>query len=241
MKTVAYAFALSALALVGCGAQGGTVATTPTPDAGTVIADTGTTAGTDAGVVATDTGVVAPVDAGTPAETYPAGPYGSRVGALFRPFTLTACNRTGDEATWRFDGPDFYESDLTIISIAAVWCVPCQRESGQIQEQIIERYAGMRVRFIQILVQNADYSAITAGSCRSWATRYNISTPQLMDPMFITQPFVPMTAFPGNIIVDRCGRIRWREYGSDTGLTSIRTAIDDVLANPSYPACPTSD
>ena len=67
-----------------------------------MIADTGTTAGTDAGVVATDTGVVAPVDAGTPAETYPAGPYGSRVGALFRPFTLTACNRTGDYArNWR--------------------------------------------------------------------------------------------------------------------------------------------
>ncbi len=239
MKTLAYAFALSTLALAGCG-DSGTTATTPTPDAGTAL-DSGTTAGADAGVVETDTGVVAPVDAGVSAETYPAGPYGSRVGALFRPFTLTACNRTGEEATWDFAGPDFYENDLTIISIAAVWCVPCQRESGQIQEQIIERYAGMRVRFVQILVQNADYSAITPASCRSWATRYNIPTPQLMDPMFITQPFVPMTAFPGNIIVDRCGRIRWREYGSDTGLTSIRTAIDDVLANPSYPACPTSD
>lgn len=35
--------------------------------------------------------------------------------------------------------------------------------------------------------------------------------PVLMDPPFITQPFVPMAAFPGNVIVDRRGRIRWRD------------------------------
>jgi hypothetical protein len=34
------------------------------------------------------------------------------------------------------------------------------------------------------------------------------------------------------VIIDRRGRIRWREYGTDTGLASIRTAIDDVLAHP---------
>ena len=81
--------------------------------------------------------------------------------------------------------------------------------------------------------------AISASTCRAWATRYGLSFPELMDPMFITQPFVPNTAFPGNIIVDRCGRIRWREYGSENGLTSMRTAIDEVLADPRYPACPT--
>jgi hypothetical protein len=53
-----------------------------------------------------------------------------------------------------------------------------------------------------------------------------------MDPMFLTSPFVPRAAFPGNVIIDRRGRIRWREYGSDTGLASIRTAIDDVLMHP---------
>ena len=91
---------------------------------------------------------------------------------------------------------------------------------------------------MQILVQNVDGSAITRPTCTAWATRYGITFPELMDPMFITQPFVPMTAFPGNIIVDRCGRIRWRQYGAETGLTSIRTAIDEVLADPRYPACP---
>lgn len=223
MKTLAYAFALSTFALVGCG-DSGTSGVTPTADAGSPVVDVVVTPPTDTGVVA--------------AETYPAGPYGSSVGRLFRPFSLTACNREGDEATWRLDGPDFFTSQLTVISIAAAWCVPCQRESAQIQAQIIDRYAGQGVRFVQILVQNVDGSAITRPTCTGWATRYGITFPELMDPMFITQPFVPMTAFPGNIIVDRCGRIRWRQYGAETGLTSIRTAIDEVLADPRYPACP---
>ena len=223
MKTLAYAFALSTFALAGCGGSG-TTGVTPTADAGSTAVDVGVTPPTDTGVAA--------------AETYPAGPYGSSVGRLFRPFSLTACNRTGDEATWRFDGPEFFTSQLTVISIAAAWCVPCQRESSQIQAQIIDRYAGQGVRFVQLLVQNVDGSAITAPTCTGWATRYGITFPELMDPMFITQPFVPMTAFPGNIIVDRCGRIRWRQYGAETGLTSIRTAIDEVLADPRYPTCP---
>ena len=230
MKTLAFAFALSTLALAGCG-DSGTTGVTPAPA-------TGTDAGT---VAAADTGVVATPDAGVtpPAEAYPAGPYGSRVGALFRSFTLTACNREGDEAQWSFDGPDFFTSQLTLISISAAWCVPCQRESAQMEAELVRRYAGQGVRIVQLLVQNVDRSAITAPTCRAWATRYGLSFPELMDPMFITQPFVPNTAFPGNIIVDRCGRIRWREYGSENGLTSMRTAIDEVLADPRYPACPT--
>jgi thiol-disulfide isomerase/thioredoxin len=226
MKTLAYAFALSTFALAGCGG-GGTTGVTPPADAGTVVADVGTTPPADTGV--------------TPAETYPAGPYGSSVGRRFRPFTLTACNREGDEATWRFDGPEFFSNQMTVISIAAAWCVPCQREAAQIEEQIIQRYAGQNVRFVQLLVQNVDGSAITAPTCRSWVTRYGITFPELMDPAFVTQPFVPMTAFPGNLIVDRCGTIRWRQYGAETGLTSIRTAIDEVLADPRYPNCPSSE
>jgi hypothetical protein len=180
-------------------------------------------------------------DVSTGDPTYPAGPYGSSVGRLFQPFSLTACNREGADATWRFDGPDFFTNQLTVISIAAAWCVPCQREAAQIEAQIIQRYAGQNVRFVQLLVQNVDGSAITAPTCRGWATRYGISFPELMDPAFITQPFVPMTAFPGNIIVDRCGTIRWRQYGAETGLTSIRTAIDEVLADQRYPNCPSAE
>lgn len=220
MRSNAFAtLAVSAL-LVACG-SGSSTQTTPPVDSGVV---TDTPAPTDT-PVQTDT----PAADSTPVETYPAGPYGIGIGAVFEPFTLHACNTDQD---WRFDSPDFYTTNLTVISIAAGWCVPCQRESSQIQAQIIDRYAGMGVRFVQILVQNADHTAITPSFCNTWVTRYGITFPELMDPRFVTQPYVPNTAFPGNIIIDRRGRIRWREYGSDMSLTSIRNAIDDVLAHP---------
>jgi len=68
--------------------------------------------------------------------------------------------------------------------------------------------------------------------CNTWVTRYNMQIPMLQDPRFTLQPFVPNAAFPGNVIVDRQGRIRWRQYGTDMSLTAIRAAIQEVLDHP---------
>ena len=76
-----------AFALSGCGSSGTT--------------NTGADAGATADVVTVTDVVTTPADAGAaPTDaggmtmaTYPAGPYGARIGALFEPFGLTACNR----------------------------------------------------------------------------------------------------------------------------------------------------
>ena len=216
MKALSLSVVVAALALSGCGSDDGTP---------------GNTTATDAGVAA-DTGTQSAVDAGAPTQMYPAGPYGSRVGALFEPFALTACNREGAEANWRFEQSGFWDNQLTIIMISAMWCIPCQNEAMQVERELVQRYAGRGVRFVQILVQDPQRRAISPSQCNNWVNRYGLSFPVLMDPQFITQPFVPMAAFPGNVIVDRRGRIRWREYGSERGLVSIREAIDEILANP---------
>jgi hypothetical protein len=157
----------------------------------------------------------------------PAGPYGSAVGRLFQPFALTACNRSGADATWRFDGPDFFTSNVTVVAIAAAWSVPDQRQAAMLQTQIVDYYAGRGVRFVQVLVQNSDMSPATAAACNAWVSRYGLSFPELIDPAFVTRPFA--AAFPAYVIVDRCGRIVRREYGSDVGLSGMRAAIDDAL------------
>ncbi len=214
MKALSTSLLIVSLGLMGCGSD-------PAPTGNTPV---------DAGTVA-DTGTTPPVDAG-PVQAYPEGPYGSRVGALFEPFALTACNREGAEAAWRFQDSGFWDNQLTIIMISAMWCVPCQNEAMQVERELVQRYEGRGVRFVQILVQDPQRRAINNSQCNTWVNRYRLTFPVLMDPQFITQPFVPMAAFPGNVIVDRRGRIRWREYGSERGLVSIREAIDEVLANP---------
>ena len=40
---------------------------------------------------------------------------------------------------------------------------------------------------------------------------------------------------PAVVLVDRCGRIRWRVYGAEASLGALRSAIDDVLASAPSP------
>lgn len=224
MRFIVGALMLS-LAATGCGSSSSGPAAT---------ADSGTQTAADTGVVAAQDVPETPADAGSTmmTETYPAGPYGARIGALFEPFSLTACNRTGDEATWRFDQPDFFTSNVTVVTVSAGWCVPCQMEARQMEAEIVQRYAGMGVRLVQVLVQDAQYRAIDRPFCNTWVARYGLTFPVLMDPTNVMGIYYPRGAFPANIVIDRRGRIRAQEYGSETGLSRIRMHIEDVLANP---------
>jgi hypothetical protein len=196
----------------------------------------------DAGSPVVDGGVAPPTDTGVAAvETYPAGPYGSSVGRLFRPFTLTACNQTGDEVRWQFDGPEFFTNQLTVISIVGSGC--CQRDLLQIQSEIIDRYIDQRVRFIQVFNVFQTNVAAAGGfsECHNWVTRNNITWPVVMDLEFNLAPFIPepfWPAVPIYVIVDRCGRVRWMQSNVNAGLSPVVAAIDEVLADPRYPACP---
>jgi thiol-disulfide isomerase/thioredoxin len=215
-----------AFALAGCGNSG---TTNTGADAGAAadvvsVADVVTTP-TDAGTAPTDAG-------GMTVATYPAGPYGARIGALFEPFGLTACNRQGDEATWRFDQPDFFSSNVTVVTVSAGWCVPCQMEARQIEAEIVRRYEGMGVRIVMVLVQDANYRAITPSFCNTWVARYGLSIPVLVDPTNTLGVYNRLGAFPVTLVVDRNARLRSVEYGVDQGLTGLRAQIDGVLANP---------
>ena len=214
MRSVVVAFTLAALALSGCGSNEGT--STPAP------VDAATTPD-----VTVTPDAAAPVDAAPPAPTYPAGPYGSSLCRRFEPFTLNTC----DGEPWNFAGADFFTSPATVVIIGAGWCVPCQMEARQIESELA-MYREQGVRVVQVLVQNPDRSAITPAFCNTWRTRYGLTIPELMDPQQTLQPYYPGLAFPGNLIVDARGVIRYRGYGTETGLTAIKAALDDVLANP---------
>lgn len=213
MRSVAVSL-VAMLALSACGSEG-TPPGNNTADTGVAPGDTGTAAGQDSG----------------PVSAYPPPPYGTSIGRVFRPFTLQGCaNHEGD---WNFATTNFADSRVTLVLLSAGWCVPCQRETAQLEAQINSRYRDMGVRVVQVLVQGPTTSSpITASFCAQWATRYGISNPVLMDPRAITSEYAPMQAYPSNLVVDGRGRIRWRHYGSETGLAEMRAQIDEVLAHP---------
>lgn len=182
-------------------------------------------------------GVDAPVviDVSLPIDTgpaYPLGPYGSTVGQRVQPFALAACNRSGADATWRFDQADFFANDVTVVLVVAGWSVPDQMLSRQLEAEIVRFYAGRRVRLVQVLAQDADRQPANASFCNTWVARYGLSIPVLVDPTNTLGVYNRLGAFPMTLVVDRNARLRSVEYGVDQGLTGLRAQIDDVLANP---------
>lgn len=173
--------------------------------------------------------VVVPLDTGP---TYPPGPYGTTVGQRVQPFALTACNRSGADAMWRFDQADFFAHDVTVVLVVAGWSVPDQMLSRQLEAEIVRVYAGRRVRLVQVLAQDANRQPASASFCNTWVARYGLSIPVLVDPANTLGVYNARGAFPMTLVVDRNARLRALEYGAAEGLTGLRAQIDDVLANP---------
>lgn len=162
-----------------------------------------------------------------PSCSYPAGPYGSDEGRLFRPFSLENCDGSG---LYNFHNQEFCDGRLTVLVVAAGWCRPCQIEAPQIQSEITEVYGSRGVRVVVAMSQNADYSPPSIAFCNVWRERYGLTNPMVIDPMGVTQIYFPNMAYPANMIIDRQGRIRYRTYGTSQGLTDMVNAIESLLA-----------
>jgi hypothetical protein len=152
-------------------------------------------------------------------------------GCDFAPFTLPSCSREGGEV--QFYDQTFCSAQATLLVIVAGWSMPCQMQAPQIERQITQGGAYQdRVRVINVIAQNPDYSQASGSFCRSWQDRYRLTSTMVIDPAGVTQRYFPDMAVPAHLIIDRHGRIRYRAFGADAGLTELRAALDNVLAHP---------
>lgn len=182
----------------------------------------------DAGPISTD-------DAGT-GDTCgdPGAPYGTSLGKSFKPLNLTDC----EGAAWDFYGETgAYEQEFceagtrfTVLTMAAGWCGPCQVESQQLQEKLADAYEAQGVRVVQALIQDEGFNQPSVAFCREWRDRYGLEFPVLMDGSIQTQVYFPMGSLPATLIVDEHGTIVHREHGVSTGLSTIKAALDRLLA-----------
>jgi len=187
-----------------------------------------------ADAAAPDVDIPAELDVGVPSDTgptYPPGPYGSSVGSRVQPFALTACNRSGDDATWRFDQADFFTNDVTVVLVVAGWSLPDQMLSQQLETELVQRYQGRRVRLVQVIAQDSNRQPADAGFCNTWVARYALTIPVLIDPTNTLGVYNRTGSFPMTLVVDRNARLGALEYGADPGLASLRARIDDLLTN----------
>lgn len=211
---------IASLALL-AGACGDDVEGNPSEDA---------TVGTDATVDPPDATPDAPAGDAEPtsgcSDRIPNGPFGVALGRNIEDFTLERC----DGGNFSFYEDSYCEASMTVVSVAAGWCGPCQIESAQLTEQITRRYAADGVRVLQILRADPQFAAPTIAYCQEWINTYNLENIQVIDPVQITSTLFPDDALPGTIIVDNEGVVRHQEVGVSEGLITLRNAIEAELA-----------
>lgn len=188
------------------------------PDAGTDVDMGG--GGGDAG----------DVDASTCMNTIPTSGFGAHVTTKFSPLTLNDCMGVPHD----FYDQTYCTSTLTVFTIAAGWCHPCNLEADQLESMIITPYASRGVRVIQVLTQDDSYGLpTTPGFCDSWMTRHHLSYTDhvtLLDPDGLTQIYDPAQSIPATLIVDGDGVIQFLFNGTSTDPTSGTAALTDTTA-----------
>ena len=160
--------------------------------------------------------------------------FGTSVGTYFDQVTIPRCDGT----PYSFYNDDFCNDThrLTVVSIAAIWCVPCQEESALLTERVTNAYADQGVRVIQIIVDGTPPgTTFTPAQCQQWVDTYGLVNVELMDLVdgvagsIIGERF-PSGSLPSTLLVDDTGRIVFREDGASPGLNTLRAAIEAQLS-----------
>ncbi len=191
-KAAAWFFgAASAIALLGCGSSG-------EPELPAGAAGAGGGPGQDGGLG----GGAAPCLAASP-------PYGvdPEAGHSLPDLEVTACDSTRVTLdTVRC------EATITLFSVAAGWCQPCQQEAVLLEEAAAE-LEDEGIAIVQILFEDAAALPATSLFCRQWRDQFELTIPVFADPLGRTTELFDETSTPLNVAVDRDGRVLWSATG----------------------------
>ena len=226
--------ALLLLALAACRSNDGAPANEPaTPPTGDdASADAATSDASDATTVAC---VPSP---------YPAGPYGTTVGATLADATFTGRSASGAPgAVSLHDVLDTCASPapVVLVRIGAEWCGTC-RWSAENATLLASSGVGARVRFLDVLLRDRDNAPTDDAAAARWQSIQDAPAPVALDPDFTTAALVPQgSPLPYVLVVDaRTMAIRDAlamptEDALEASVAAALAAIDGVTP-PSAPA-----
>jgi hypothetical protein len=151
-------------------------------------------------------------DAGEPPPKcqYPQGPYGihtnETVDGSFAWQGFVDGAATATEVAMK----DFYDCDgsrginAVLIDTSAVWCGNCQIESSQLQSTMNGTWAGLGVKVLVLMWQNASSGPPSLGDARMWMQTYGLGAgiSVVVDDRFTFADPNSMVGLPRNILLD---------------------------------------
>lgn len=115
-------------------------------------------------------------------------------------------------------------SELTLISLAAGWCLPCKAESEALMSDLHGPYCGSGLRIVQVLFQDPTGLPATKFFCQQWRDQYGLTIPVLVDPLFLTEELLGDGETPLNLLINSAGTILFRQEGYSP--EELHTAIE---------------
>jgi cytochrome c biogenesis protein CcmG/thiol:disulfide interchange protein DsbE len=98
-----------------------------------------------------------------------------------------------------------YKGKVLILNFWATWCPPCRREIPD----FIEAYKDLKDKGLEILGVSVD--ELSAEALRDWTQKAGMNYPVALATAKVIADYQPGEFIPATIVIDRSGRIRYRQ------------------------------
>ncbi len=144
---------------------------------------------------------------------YPAGPYGTTVGAVVAP-TLSWQGYVDDSTTpTTVAVTDYYDCNgsqginAVLLDESAQWCSDCAAEEATIAPEIGSTWKSQGIEVLTLLAQDTNENPATLATALSWRNEYALTTGAVCaDPQWTTKLWGGATGegngFPTNVVID---------------------------------------
>jgi len=123
---------------------------------------------------------------------------------------------------------DDYAGKVLVLNFWYAGCPPCRVEAPQLEE-VNQGFAGQDVAFLGVNVRDQ------AAQSLSFAEKLGVTYPSVLDAddgnlLLAFAGTVAPNAVPTTLVIDKQGRVAARFLGAIDGASSLRTIINDTLA-----------
>jgi thiol-disulfide isomerase/thioredoxin len=117
------------------------------------------------------------------------------------------------------------KGNVVFLNVWATWCGPCRFETPELQS-LQNQYAASGLKVIGVSVDEGDTAAV-----KGFVAEQKITYPIAVDPEGRIANLVQTTVLPTSLLIDRNGKIVWRQIGAIMpNDAKLKAAVEKAVA-----------